>query len=193
VSSSSRVKQTNLSKRRKSPKGTNQCHIPQDLNLLVENSTMWTFVTTDVFLWSRNRIFKHCWNKFLPSGCKWCLVSLFWDVTQPIPTFRDNLSIRSSREKLSSWTVWPLMMERKGCTATSLATYQSTLRNIPEKRISHLHRAGSLKARIVLYQWYLRYRHAFVLNEVGGGSLFRANGGSQGNAVIVKLSKVWDV
>ena len=36
-----------------------------------------------------------------------------------------------------------------GCPETSVKYYHSTLRNIPEERISHQHRGGSLKSRVV--------------------------------------------
>jgi hypothetical protein len=57
--------------------------------------------------------------------------STFWDIMQRIfdsllPTFRDNLSVSSSRVK-QSWT----------------------LRNIQEERRSHLHLGGSLKTSVL--------------------------------------------
>jgi len=39
-------------------------------------------------------------------------------------------------------------MEPTGCPRTSVTNYQSTLRNIPEERRSHLHRGGSFKSHI---------------------------------------------
>ena len=48
----------------------------------------------------------------------------------------------------SSWTAWPLKMGSICCPETSVTNYQSTLRNIPEERSSHLRRGGSLKSRI---------------------------------------------
>jgi len=36
-------------------------------------------------------------------------------------------------------------MGLRGYSETSVTNYQSTLRNIPQERRSHLHRAGSLK------------------------------------------------
>jgi hypothetical protein len=58
----------------------------------------------------------------------------------PLPTFRDNVSVRSSRVKKSkkSWSSWPLMMEPVGCPETSVQNYHSMLRNIPEGGRSHL-------------------------------------------------------
>jgi len=44
----------------------------------------------------------------------------------------------------------PLQMGAIGCLETSVSNYQSTMRNIPEKREYHLHRGGSLKLRITL-------------------------------------------
>jgi hypothetical protein len=37
-------------------------------------------------------------------------------------------------------------MEPIGCPETSVQNYHSTQRNIPEERISHLHRDASLKS-----------------------------------------------
>jgi len=38
-------------------------------------------------------------------------------------------------------------LRHKGCPETMVTNYQSTPRNIPEERISHLHRGGSLRSR----------------------------------------------
>jgi len=40
----------------------------------------------------------------------------------------------------------PLKIGPIFCPETSATNYQSTLRNIPEERRSHLHRGGSLKS-----------------------------------------------
>jgi hypothetical protein len=39
------------------------------------------------------------------------------------------------------------------CPETSVTNYQSTLRNIPEERICHLHRSGSLESRSLGMLW----------------------------------------
>jgi len=45
-------------------------------------------------------------------------------------------------------------MAPTGCPETSLTNYQSTLRNIPEEQISHLHPDGSLYCgRCMLKGW----------------------------------------
>jgi hypothetical protein len=54
-----------------------------------------------------------------------------------LSTFRDNLSVQSSRVKQV-----PL-----GCTKTSVKIYQPDVHNTPEERISPLNRGGSLKSR----------------------------------------------
>jgi hypothetical protein len=64
------------------------------------------------------------------------------DVTQRIPTFRDNLLVPSSRVKqsgqvLSSWTAWQLKIGQIPCPETSVNNYPSLLRNIPEEQRSH--------------------------------------------------------
>jgi hypothetical protein len=51
----------------------------------------------------------------------------------PLPTFRDNVSVPFSRMK--SWTSWPSLPLRMGpinCPETSVKDYHSTFRNIPE-------------------------------------------------------------
>jgi hypothetical protein len=50
-----------------------------------------------------------------------------------VPTFRDNISIPSSRVKTSNWNSWPLKMGPIGCPETSVQNYHSTLCNIPEE------------------------------------------------------------
>ena len=53
-------------------------------------------------------------------------------------TFRDNLSVPSSRVKKSSSTSWFLKIGEKGCPETSAQNCHSTLCNIPEERRSQL-------------------------------------------------------
>ena len=64
--------------------------------------------------------------------------------SNPLPTFRDNVSVPSSRVKTSKKM---MMMGPIRCTETSVKDYHSTLHNIPEERRSHQHRSGSLKSR----------------------------------------------
>jgi len=45
------------------------------------------------------------------------------------------------------WVIWSLKTGPTGRPETSVTNYQTTLRNIPEDRISYLHRRGSLKSR----------------------------------------------
>jgi hypothetical protein len=63
----------------------------------------------------------------------------------PLPKFRDNLSVLSSMVKNSR----ALKMGLKRCPETSVKVYHSTLRNIPEDLTSHLHCGGSLGPRPV--------------------------------------------
>jgi hypothetical protein len=74
----------------------------------------------------------------------------------PLPTFRDNVSIPSSRIKKSKKKSGPFKMGQIRCPETSVKCYHSTLRNTPEERTSHQHRGGSLKPRIVL-QVYIKF------------------------------------
>jgi hypothetical protein len=78
-----------------------------------------------------------------------------------------RLSLRSSlfcdvtQRKLNSLI---LKVGALGCPETSVTTYQSTLRNIPEERISRLHRGGSLKQFTVcnnLKKYKLLKKHSF--------------------------------
>jgi hypothetical protein len=62
-----------------------------------------------------------------------------------VPTFRDNVSIPSSRIKnfktswsFSSWTSWPLRMGPIRCPENSVNYYHTTLRNIPEECRSYV-------------------------------------------------------
>jgi hypothetical protein len=55
---------------------------------------------------------------------------------------------KSPKRKLSSWTSRPLKMGPIGYPETSVQSYHSTLRNIPDERRCRLHRGGSLKSRI---------------------------------------------
>jgi hypothetical protein len=58
----------------------------------------------------------------------------------PLPTFRDNPSVPSSRAKK---TFWSLKMGQRGYTETSVKDCHCTLRKIPEERSSHSHRPYS--------------------------------------------------
>jgi hypothetical protein len=52
----------------------------------------------------------------------------------PLPTFRDNVSVQSSRaKKSSSWNSWPLKMGPIRCPEASVKDYHSTRRNLPEE------------------------------------------------------------
>ena len=55
-----------------------------------------------------------------------------------MPTFRDNLSVPSSR------TAWLFKMVSTDCPETSVGNYNYMLRKIPKDRICHLHLGGSL-------------------------------------------------
>jgi len=63
-----------------------------------------------------------------------------------LPTFRDNLSVPSSRDKqCQTVATLPLKTGPIGCPETSVLSYQYMLCNIPEERSSHLQRGGNLK------------------------------------------------
>ena len=62
------------------------------------------------------------------------------------PTFRDYLSVPSSRVKVSSWTAWPLKMGPIGSRETSVLN-QITPRNSPEDGSIQFNRGGSLRSR----------------------------------------------
>jgi len=66
-------------------------------------------------------------------------------VVNSLPTFRDNLSITSSRVKISCST----KMGRRGYPETSVSNWHRTLRNVTEERSSHLFCGGSLKSRTI--------------------------------------------
>jgi hypothetical protein len=56
-----------------------------------------------------------------------------------LSTFRDNISIQSSRIK------YALKMERTGFSETSVTNYKSTPRNVSQQRRPHLYRGGNLQ------------------------------------------------
>jgi hypothetical protein len=64
-----------------------------------------------------------------------------------LPTFRDNVSVPSSRVK-SPFLLGFLTRENGTDTLPqkSVNNYHTTARNIPEERRSHQHRGGSLKS-----------------------------------------------
>jgi hypothetical protein len=64
-----------------------------------------------------------------------------------LSTFRNNVSVPSSRVKKSKKTAWPLKMGPIGCPETSVKDYHSELHNIAEERRFNQHRGGSLKSR----------------------------------------------
>jgi hypothetical protein len=59
-----------------------------------------------------------------------------------LPTFRDNVSVSSSRIK----TFWTLKMRPICCPETSVKNYHWALCNAPEERRSHQHQEGSMKS-----------------------------------------------
>jgi hypothetical protein len=63
-----------------------------------------------------------------------------------LPTFRDNLSVQSSRDQqFQAATTLSLKTGPIGCPETSVRNYQYILCNSPEERRSHLQRGGNLK------------------------------------------------
>jgi hypothetical protein len=69
-----------------------------------------------------------------------------------LTTFRDNLTVPSSRVKQSkesySWTAWPWKIGQIRCPETSVRNYNS-ISKIPTETRSHSYYGGSLKSRIV--------------------------------------------
>jgi hypothetical protein len=94
-----------------------------------------------------------------PSGCS-------------VPTFRDNLSVPSSRVKnskknVSSWTSWHLKIGPIGYPETSVQNYHSVLRNIPEERRSHIqHNFLPVSSRDIVYMTGLMDRYMRKVFEV---------------------------
>jgi hypothetical protein len=97
----------------------------------------------------------------------------------PLPTFRENISVPSSRI-YSSWTSWPLKMGPIRCPETSVKDFHSTLRNTLEERRSHQHSDGSPKSRIVgdcyarwqLFLWSSQGERGYIfLSALQGPSL----------------------
>ena len=82
-----------------------------------------------------------------------------------VPTFREKLSVPSSRVKkskrkmTSSWASWPLNIGPIRYFEAWVHNYHYTLPNIPEERKYHLHRGGSLKSGKIVV-------HIFTMLEV---------------------------
>jgi hypothetical protein len=71
-----------------------------------------------------------------------------------LPTFRDNVSLRSSRVRKSSW---PLKVGPIRCQKPSEKDYHSTLRNTAEECRPHTSSSPCFKKfRMKLYVWLLR-------------------------------------
>jgi hypothetical protein len=73
--------------------------------------------------------------------------SLFWGrfaayISSHLPAFRETYGSLLER----SWTSWPWNMGLLVCPERSVNNYQSTLRNVPEERRSHLRSDESLKS-----------------------------------------------
>ena len=80
----------------------------------------------------------------LSKGENCALLSYYTAISgNSLPTFRDNLSVSSSRVKKS------LSMENETvCPETSVRNYHYCLRHKSEERSSHLLRVGSLKLHL---------------------------------------------
>ena len=75
------------------------------------------------------------------------LLSVVWELVtdvsvQPIGHISKGQAVH---EKKSSWTALPLKKTPIGFPDRRLCNCHSTLRNIPDERLSHLHRGGSLE------------------------------------------------
>jgi hypothetical protein len=67
-----------------------------------------------------------------------------------LPTFRDNISVPSSRVKIS------VRMGQIRCPETSVNNYHTTPCNNPEDHRFHQHCGGSLKSTLVLLSPYMQ-------------------------------------
>jgi hypothetical protein len=79
-----------------------------------------------------------------------------------LPTFRDNVSVPSSRVKSPS---------RKACPETTLKNYHTTSRNTPEDRRFHQHHGGSLKSKC--WQLWCTSKHAQYLVTIASSIISR--------------------
>jgi hypothetical protein len=86
----------------------------------------------------------------------------------PLPTFRDNVTVPSSRANLTLEDGTDTLSRNVGLTLedgptrspeTSVKDYHSALRNTPEERRSHHHRGGSLRSRILSRKSHLHARN----------------------------------
>jgi hypothetical protein len=89
-----------------------------------------------------------------------CTSVLFKDVlskfnyTAPNNRMTVNYKYKSGAKIFGfTWTALPLKMGPICCAETWVTTHQSTQRNAPEERRSHLHRGASLKPRIFGCNW----------------------------------------
>jgi hypothetical protein len=68
----------------------------------------------------------------------------------------------------SSWTSWPFKMGPIRCPETSVKSYHTTIRNIPEEHRSHQHGGWSLKSLIRVWT-------GMSLNEIATGARISRN------------------
>jgi hypothetical protein len=90
-------------------------------------------------------------------------------IGNPLPTFRDNVSVPySSVKKSNDWAEF-LTLEH-GTDKLSVNAYHSTLRNTPEEHRSHLQRGGKLEItdseELIGTTDYLRQRTMCRLNPL---------------------------
>jgi hypothetical protein len=98
---------------------------------------------------------KHMISGFRHEVCEICAL-FFWDITQCMVVFQNNLSVLSSGVK----HIGPI-----GCTETSVRNYQHTLCNIPTECRSHLksgryslvHYYGIVQNLCVELKWHVRH------------------------------------
>jgi hypothetical protein len=91
----------------------------------------WTNFSAWIKFGSDFRLPQRCW-------CEICPLLRYYATSNgnTLPTFRDNVSVPSSRVKKSnnvSWTTWSLKMGPICCLETSVKDYHSMLCNIPEE------------------------------------------------------------
>jgi hypothetical protein len=90
-------------------------------------------------------------------------------IGRSVPTFRDNLSVQSSKvKKFKKFLV---------------RNYHSTLHNIPEERKSHLHCGGSLKSRRAVFYVSKITQGSVLCGQNHAGTVFYAAKIMQGSVL----------
>jgi hypothetical protein len=128
-------------------------------------------------------------------------IGAFSDITQRWVVFlyrrvgttkRSHLQgAKSSRRKSSSWTSWLLKTGLIGCPETSVQNYHSTLRKIPEERISHLHHGGSLKCFDAITGYIMVGRDRLSVQWLATGWTVRGSNPGEGEIFCTRPDRLW--